>query len=65
MQPLGRVPCPDTVDDLIDDATSLGQDGNPGVNHGERSEQQRSRLEVVDDDRGNLDGLTESHVIAL
>jgi hypothetical protein len=65
IQPLGRVACPDTVDDLVDDAARLGQHGDPGVEHGEGSEQQRSRLKVVDNDRGNLDGLTEPHVITL
>jgi hypothetical protein len=65
VEPLGRVACPDTVDDLVDDATRLGQHGDPRVEHGEGSEQQRTGLKVVDNNRGNLDGLTEPHIITL
>jgi hypothetical protein len=38
VETLGRIACPDTIDNLIDDASSLGQDGDPGIDHGERSE---------------------------
>jgi hypothetical protein len=41
------------------------KDGDPGVQHGEGSEEQGRGTEVIDDDRGDLDGLAESHVIAL
>jgi hypothetical protein len=41
------------------------KDGDPGVQHGEGSEEQGRGTEVIDNDRGDLDGLAESHVITL
>jgi hypothetical protein len=41
------------------------KDGDPGIEHGEGSEEQGGGTEVIDDDRGDLDSLAESHVITL
>jgi hypothetical protein len=41
------------------------KDGDPRIEHGEGSEEQGRGTDVIDDDRGDLDGLAEPHVIAL
>ena len=50
---------------LIDDTAAVLKDVGPGIEHGEGREEESVWLRIVDDHGRNLNGLAESHVIAL
>ncbi len=50
---------------LVHSASRLLQHARPSINHGEGRNEQGGHVRVVDDDRGDLDGLAEPHVVTL
>jgi hypothetical protein len=51
--------------DFVDCAANLLKNVGPSVNHSERGDKEGEGLNIIDDCRGNLNGLAESHIITL